>query len=141
MCEARRGYVVLLQGGDPEISGALAAGTLTAIEARGDEEPHPALRATFPTGGRLAGDEAAEGRPSETEPVDWGEVAKLVRVAVGNTKTQEDYLIMRAAAEQEYSVRRGGTLRRLAEALTVAYGLIVCGLSAAFHAQDHILGG
>ena len=126
MCETRRGYVVLLQGGDPEISGALAEGAMAGREKRRDDLFRP------------FGPPSPKG---EGEPVDWGEVAKLVRVAVGNTKTQEDYLIMRAAAEQEYSVRSGGALRRLAEALTVAYGLIVCGLSAAFHAQDRILRG
>ena len=131
MCEIKRGVVMLIQAGDPEICDPLKAGILAGREKAKEDLIRPASRATFPTGGRLL----------ETEPVDWGEVAKLVRVAVGNTKTQEDYLIMRAAAEQEYSVRSGGALRRLAEALTVAYGLIVCGLSAAFHAQDRILRG
>ena len=56
---------------------------------------------------------------------DWHKVAKLVRVAVGNTKTAEDYIILRVAAEQEYRPRRGGRLSRLAEKLLAIYALTV----------------
>ena len=107
MCEARRGAVVVLQSGDPEISGAIAQGVIEGRERAKRDLIRPASRAAVPTGERL----------SEGETVDWSEVAKLVRVAVGNTRTADDYMILRSAAEQEYRVRDCGPLGRLAEAL------------------------
>ena len=64
--------------------------------------------------------------------MDWSEVAKLVRVAVGNTRTADDYMILRSAAEQEYRVRDCGPLGRLAEALLAVYAMAVYHVSRYF---------
>lgn len=110
MSEIKRGAVLLLQAGDPEITGPLKDGVLA---------------------GRAARLEAQRKQPAE---VDWSKVARRVRVAVGNTKTAEDYMILRSAAEQEYRVRRrGGRLARLAEALLGAYALTVYRLHEYFN--------
>lgn len=39
-----------------------------------------------------------------TSKTDWNKIAALVRVAVGNTKTAEDYACMVAKSNYEYSV-------------------------------------
>ena len=122
MCEARRGAVVVLQSGDPEISGAIAQGVMEGRERAKRDLIRPASRAAVPTGERL----------SEGETVDWSEVAKLVRVAVGNTRTADDYMILRSAAEQEYRVRDCGPLGWLAEALLAVYAMAVYHVSRYF---------
>lgn len=110
MSEIKRGAVLLIQAGDPEISGAIAEGMLAGRAAQ-----------RRPCGEGMT---EAKGR----------EVARLVKVAVGNTKTAEDYMILRSAAEQEYRVRRrGGRLARLAEALLGAYALTVYRLHEYFN--------
>lgn len=73
---------------DAAVDGIMAGREKRLEEARDEGGPHPALRATFPIGGRLL------------EGTKRREVAHLVKVAVGNTKGPEDYAIMRAAAEQ-----------------------------------------
>ena len=65
----------------------------------------------------------------------------LLRVAVGNTNTAEDYANMTTKARGDYAVdaRRPGPLRRLGAFLLGAYALIVLGLVAAYRAQDRVL--
>ena len=132
MCEIKRGYAMLIQGGDPEISGALADPLRERLEQLGEGDLiRPASRATFPTGGRLLGDERPgrllgderTGRLLEGEGTNWSEVAKLVKVAVGNMKSAEDYAILRAAAEQEYRPPRTSELQRVRERLLAVYAL------------------
>ena len=114
---------MLIQGGDPEISGALADPLRARLEQLGEGDLiRPASRATFPTGGRLWGDERP-GRLMEGEGPNWNEVAKLVKVAVGNLKSAEDYAILRAAAEQEYRPPRMSELQRVRERLLAVYAL------------------
>ena len=132
---------MLIQGGDPEISGALADPLRARLEQLGEGDLiRPASRATFPTGGRLLGDERPgrllgderpgrllgderPGRLLEGEGTNWSEVAKLVKVAVGNMKSAEDYAILRAAAEQEYRPPRTSELQRVRERLLAVYAL------------------
>ena len=54
MCEARRGAVVVLQSGDPEISGAIAQGVMEGRERAKRDLIRPASRATFPSKGKAA---------------------------------------------------------------------------------------
>ena len=104
MSEVKRGYVVMIQGGDPEISGAIAEGIKAGM---GAELIRPGER----------------GRLLEIRKDDWDELAKLVKVAIGNTKTCEDYAILRAAAEQEYRMPQLSQLRRVRERLLAIYAL------------------
>ena len=142
MCETRRGVVVLIQAGDPEICEPIKSGMLAGREkARGDRRPHPsALRAaTFPTGGRLLEDQ----RRVVAAEMDRQAIREGLREAVGNTKTPADYAAMRCRAEIEWGepVDYPSPLQKLGDGLLAAYAMVICGLSAAFHAQDHILGG
>ena len=96
---------MLLQGGDPEISGALAAGIMAA---RGNDLSRP------------CGAPSPEG---EGKGTNWQEVARLVKVAVGNTKTAEDYMILIMAARQEYSPPRQSECTRLRDRLLALYAV------------------
>jgi hypothetical protein len=108
----RYGYVIRV-GGDPEISGAIAEGML----------------ATSTLLGRQEGLTAAQRR----------EIARLVKVAIGNTKTPEDYTILCMAAEQEYRTPRRTELHRAAELLLVGWTMMCYGIARAFKAQDKVL--
>ena len=118
MSEIKRGAVVLIQAGDPEISGAIAEGIMAG---RAD---------------RLTQEQVATAQ-AET---DWQAVAELVKVAVGNTKGPEDYLILRAAAAQDYGEDERGPLGRLLDRAIDIYGLFVYAIAEAFKAQDKVLG-
>ena len=114
MSDIKRGAVVLIQAGDPEISGAIAEGIMQA-------------RATAQDAGVLTGERRRQ-------------VARLVKVAVGNTLTAEDYMILRAAAEQDYAEHVRGPLARLLDRAIDIYGLFVYAVSEAFRAQEKVLG-
>ena len=73
------------------------------------------------------------GRLLEIRKADWDELAKLVKVAIGNTKTSEDYAILRAAAEQEYRMPRLSQLRRARERLLAVYALAWLSLKEYFN--------
>ena len=121
---ARRGYVVLIRGGDPEISGAIADGIMRG-KALGATEPPP-----------LEHVEVVEAE------IDRQHIQRaLLRVAVGNTNTAEDYRNMMTKARGDYAVdRRRGPLRKVGEQLLKVYALAVLGVSAAYRAQDLVLG-
>ena len=159
----RRGYVVLIRGGDPEISGGIAEGII-----KGQGTPHPSPAATPTTGltgpvsletahcavSRALDAPQGEGKgkatplPGEQVEVVEAEIDRqriqraLLRVAVGNTNTAEDYANMTTKARGDYGIdaRRPGPLRRLGAFLLGAYALIVLGLVAAYRAQDIVLG-
>ena len=103
MSEIKRGAVILTQSGDPEITGAIAEGILAGRAAQ-----------RRLNGGTGEGMTEAQRR----------ELARLVKVAVGNTKTPEDYLILCMAAEQEYRMPRHSELSRAAERLLTAWAMI-----------------
>ena len=175
MCETRRGAVMLIQAGDAEISGALAAGALAAIEARGDGRGDPFRRCAPPSpeGERLTKDQrcvveaeidrlsileglraqaqaaelqdAPETRDRQSIARARGEQAiarDLLHVAVGNHKTAEDYAVMRCQAEIDWGepVDYPTPLERLLDKALGIYGLVVCAVAAAYHAQDRLLG-
>ena len=124
----KRGYVVLIQGGDAEISGAIADGMRRANEGRGT------ISSVTPP-------------PLEQVEVVEAEIDRqriqraLLRVAVGNTNTAEDYAAMLTKARGDYAVtRRPGPLGRLGEQLLKLYALAVLAVSAAYRAQDLVLG-
>ena len=143
----RRGYVVLIRHGDPEISGGIAEGIMRARE-QGNDGDLIRQRSALPPSptGEGRGDEAPP--PREQVEVVEAEIDRqriqraLLRVAVGNTNTAEDYANMTTKARGDYGIdaRPRGPLRRLGAALLGAYALIVLGIAAAYRAQDIVLG-
>ena len=112
MGETRRGYVVLIRGGDPEISGALARG---ALAGAGDD-----CRKATPSVAACAAPPSPEGKASEVaDPARleadriadaWLDGQRLKR-SVGNRKTAEDYALMTVKARGDYAFRRPGEIR------------------------------
>ena len=164
----RRGYVVLIRHGDPEISGGIAEALLGATEGKGTTSSDPASgRATYhgPTRPRLAGNSALCCFPSARRPrggrlletalpseqvetveaeIDRQRIQRaLLRVAVGNHKSNEDYDAMITKARGDYGRAPGreGPMRRVGDALLGLYGLMVYGIARAYRAQDALLGG
>ena len=121
MNETRRGAVILI--GDSQIAGAIAEGMFAG-------------RARRP-----------EALPAEQIEVVEAEIDRqriqmaLLRVAVGNHNTAEDYRNMMTKARGDYAVtRRPGPLGRLGEQLLKLYALAVLAVSAAYRSQDAVLG-
>ena len=154
MSEQRRATVVLIQRGDPEIAGALMAGVMAGRSEAAERTATEVVRAsrtssvsaegaaTFPTGGRLWEDRGAvESVEIVTVQRDkWRQVARQVRVAVGNTKTPEDYRLMIVKARSEYAIRcRSGKLHTVAGKLLLAWALLWQGIRRAYRAQDRVL--
>ena len=215
MSESKRGAVLLIRAGDPEISGAIADGIMTArgagagdlirpaaratfpIGGRLSEEQRgagagdlirpaaratfpnggrlseeqrragdgdlirPAARATFPIGGRLIDDErrgsCGGGRLSEEQrraveaEIDRQAIAEgmnrrsvnkaLLRVAVGNHKTAEDYQQMLFDAEVAYgeSVYEPTPMQQLKEKALIVDAMFVEAVATAYRAQDRVL--
>lgn len=125
----RGGAVVLIQAGDAAISGALASGALAAIEAR--EGLTEGQRQTV---------EAEIDRQAIQRGVSVDR--HLLRVAVGNHKTAEDYADMMLAARREYGTQtpRPSRLARVLDRAIDIYGMFVYAVSEAFRAQDKVLG-
>lgn len=109
MNEPKRGTVIMIQRGDPEITGAIVEGIAAA---RG-------TTAAALTGEQIEVVEAEIDRQKI--------LADLVRVATGNTNTPEDYqmLITKARGDYQRLTRPAGPLRRLARRMLGLYGLIV----------------
>jgi hypothetical protein len=126
----RGGAVVLIQAGDAAISGALASGALAAIEARGGL-----------TEGQRKTVEAEIDRQAIQR--DMSVDRHLLRVAVGNTKTAEDYASRCCQAGIDYgeSVYFPTPLERIATAALKIYAMFVCAVSTAYHAQDKLMEG
>ena len=140
----RRGYVVLIRRGDPEICGGIAEGIMKARE-QGNDGDLIRQRCALPPSPK------GEGRGDEAPPMEHVEVVEaeidrqriqraLLRVAVGNHNTAEDYRNMMTKARGDYAIeRRPGTLRRFGEKLLSVYALAVLAVSAAYRAQDRVL--
>ena len=164
MSEQRRGAVMLIQRGDPEISGALMAGvmagraeaaergTTSSVTARSAVTPSPqgiarAPRAQAPRAPRTGWEGFwKEARPVESVEIvtvqqdKWRRVARQVRVAVGNTKTPEDYHLMIVKARSEYAIHtRPGPMHTAAGKLLLAWALLWEALRRAYRAQDWVL--
>lgn len=147
MSESKRGVVMILQAGDPEISGAIAEGIMTARDAGAGDLIRPAARATFPIGGRLTEEErraveAEIDRQAIAEGMNRRSVNKaLLRVAVGNHKTAEDYQQMLFDAEVAYgeSVYEPTPMQQLKEKALIVYAMFVEAVAKAYRAQDRVL--
>lgn len=143
MSEIRRGAVVLIQRGDPQIAGAIAEGMLAARATAAAGTSSAPFGGTFPRG---EGSGTKQLPPEQIEVVkaeiDRQHIARLVRVAVGNDYTAEDYQCMIIKARHDYGkyYRQPGPLRRIGDALLGVYALLVCGVRRAYRAQDRLLG-
>lgn len=134
----RRGYAMLIQGGDKEISAALASGIL-AVRGTGDLIRLDAeRRATFPIGGRLG-----EAKPLNREEaqvvsaeIDRQRIADLLRVAMHPKPV--DYAMKVYEAELDYgqSVYRKGAARRALDMLLVGWALVALGFERLFESVD-----
>ena len=143
MSEQRRATVMLIQRGDPQIAGALVDGMIAGrAEAVGDSLSH-GCAATAPSGREPFGDDAQGVESVEivtVEADDRQRVARLVRIAVGNTRTAEDYRQMIVKARGDYAVhRRHNPMREAASMLLLAWALLWEGLRRAYRAQDRVL--
>lgn len=118
----RRATVILIQRGDPEISGAIAEGMLTARAVRPLEPEQAAI---------------------VSAEMDRQKIAALVHVAVGNSLTAEDYryLIEQTRKDCEAMRKRPGPLRRIARAMVNSWAMICYAIGEAYDAQRHVLGG
>ena len=166
MGEQRRGYVMLIRRGDPEITAAGLRGLLEGAmvltppgpsghpplsgEARG---PHPSVPTALPPE-RFAKPTAPQTGEGFGEPVQhreqveivtaeadqWKTVAKLVKVAVGNTKTPEDYEIMLIKAKADHSTApAAGPMHVVGGKLLLAWAMLCQGIRNAYRAQDRVL--
>ena len=132
MSEQRRGAVMLIQRGDPEISGALMAGVMAA---RGNREQGTGNRDSVPEARSVESVEIVTVQQDK-----WRRVARQVRVAVGNTKTPEDYHLMIVKARSEYAIHtRPGPMHTAAGKLLLAWALLWEALRRAYRAQDWVL--
>ena len=144
MSEQRRATVMIIQRGDREIAGALMAGVMegrAAAAARTSSDP--ASGATFPRG---EGFWEADAHPAESleiytvEQDKWRRVARQVHVAIGNTKTPEDYCQLIVKARGDYAIHtRSGPLHTVAGKLLLAWALLWQGIWRAYDAQDRVL--
>lgn len=131
MSENKRGTVLVIQTGDAQIVEALTDGIMAGRAARLSAEKIRAVEAEI--------DRQAIRRDMEGDAVQRA----LLRVAVNNTKTAEDYAAMTSRAEIEWGepVDYPTPLERFADAVLALYAMVICGLSAVYHAQDKLLEG
>lgn len=138
---------MLIQRGDPEITGAIVEGIaaargttssdLAALGHLSTGLPAPSRwnlstgqipgRST-PLKGKARGTLTSEEIEVVEAEIDRQKIlADLVRVATGNTKTPEDYQIMVTKARGDYQrlTRPAGPLRRFARRALGLYGLVV----------------
>lgn len=121
----KRGTVMLIQQGDPEITGAIVEGMMAGRSVSATETSSvTASPCHLPQRGRLSGEQI---EVVEAEIDRQKILADLVRVATGNTKTPEDYQIMVTKARGDYQrlTRPAGPLRRFARRALGLYGLVV----------------
>ena len=122
MTQNRRATVLLIQRGDPAIGGALAGGMLAARARPLEREQAQVVEAEI-----------------DRQRIQRG----LLRVAVGNDKSAEDYQTMLTKARGDYqTVEAPATpMRRLFRGLLGVYGLICYIIAGAYHSQARVLGG
>ena len=113
MAEVKRGYAMLIQGGDSEISGALGDGILAARL--------PMAKPLEP-----------EQRSLVSAEIDRQKIADYLRVAMHREPV--DYAALAFDAEMRYgeSVYEPGPLKRAAEKMLVGWALICLGFHELF---------
>ena len=158
MGEQRRGFVMIVRRGDPEITAAGLRGLLEGAtvltppgpsghpplswEAKG---PHPSAPTALPPSptGEGFGEPVQHREQVEiitAEADQWKTVAKLVKVAVGNTKTPEDYEIMMVKAKADHGTApAAGPMHVVGGKLLLAWAMLCQGIRNAYRAQDRVL--
>ena len=140
---------MLIRRGDPEISGGIAEALLGATEGReGDLIRQRSALPPSPKGEGSGEPDEPKALTGEQVEIVEAEIDRqriqraLLRVAVGNTNTDEDYRDMMTKARGDYGTdaRKAGPLRAIGERLMQVYALMVLALSAAYRAQDAVLG-
>lgn len=150
MSETRRATVMLIQRGDPEIGGALMAGVIAGRAEALKDRPGVAERrgTSSVTADAVTPSPTGEGFEETVESVEivtveadkWRRVARQVRVAVGNTKTPEDYKLMIVRARCEYAVHRHtGPAYTVARKLLLGWVMLCQGIRRAYRAQERVL--
>lgn len=137
MSQSRRGFAVLIRGGDAEISGAIAEGIQQATTAA-------ALMLPTPEDGeraRVVREEIERQRDAEAKRAEVvrqraREAAR--RVAI-RRHTPQEWAAMTAQARFDYG--QDPEPSRLARALTAIYGLLCYALARAYRAQAIVLEG
>lgn len=145
MNETRRGAVILI--GDSQIAGAIAEGMLAGRAERRGHLIRPLAGAPSPQGeGFWRG--GPEALPAEQIEVVEAEIDRqriqmaLLRVAVGNHKSAEDYAALVTKARGDYGMTRRppGTARKVGKKLLGLYGLLCYTVARAYRSQERVLG-
>ena len=152
MSQSRRGFAVLIRGGDAEISGAIAEGIQQATGNREQETggPSPALCATPSTAGMLLEDgerarvvreEIERQRDAEAKRAEVvrQRAREAARRAAIRRHTPQEWAAMTAQARFDYG--QDPEPGKLARALTAIYGLLCYALARAYRAQAIVLEG
>lgn len=129
----RRGAVILIQRGDPEISAAIAEGLLAGKARTAEAVPVPL---TGETGERQATEQPEEQIEIAAVEVDWQRVARRLHVAIGNNRTPDDYRDLIIKARGDYAIRPIG---HVSGNLLLAWAMICQGIRRAYRAQDKVL--
>jgi len=145
--ETRRAMVTIIQQGDPEIAGALVAGVMAGrAEAERRGATSSGTAGAVPPSPKGEGFWEADGQPAESVEIvtvtadKWKRVARQVRVAIGNTKTPEDYRLMIVRARCEYAVHRHtGPAYTVARKLLLAWVMLCQAMRRAYRAQERVL--
>lgn len=134
----RRATVTIIQRGDPQIARALVRGVLDGKAEAGERRGW--------AGAETAPLQAAEGQHADQVEIvsaeaDRERVVALVRVAVGNTITPEEYrdMITRVRYHAEQLRRPPSPARRVAGKLLLAWAMLCQGVRHAYHAQEKVL--
>lgn len=120
--------LVIVKAGDPEMAGAIENGIRVGRAISGG------ARRVEPLG--------PEERRIVKAEMDRQRARKLVRVAVGNTKTEADYdlLVTRARADIHELDAEPGAIRKVGRWMLGMYGLLCLGIAEAYRRQDIVLG-
>ena len=127
MAEIRRGYAMLIQGGDSEISGALADGIMAVRQPMANSLSHAARASSLGEGALTK-----EQRETVSAEIDRQKIADYLRVAMHREPV--DYAALAFDAEMRYgeSVYEPGPLKRAAEKMLVGWALICLGFHELF---------
>ena len=142
MAEIRRGYAMLIQGGDPEISVALADGIMAVRLPMENSLSHASRASSLWEGNSLShasrasslkeGALTKEQRETVSAEMDRQKIADYLRVAMHREPV--DYAALAFDAEMRYgeSVYEPGPLKRAAEKMLVGWALICLGFHELF---------
>lgn len=127
MTEIKRGTVLLIQAGSPEITGAIAEGIVEGRAQRLNAEQIKTV-------------EAEIDRQAIAESFDAAAVARRMRVAMHPTPVDYAGKIADARGQYETASAMPPWLHRLMEKALIIYAMFVEAVAAAYRAQGKVLG-